>query len=129
LRDPSEWRLIGKPMQRVDIVEKSTGTPGLWHRPQGRRHGACAVVLNPAQTGPMNSFDASEALKMRGVKQVVEVTGGVAVIADNTWRAFQAAGRSNSTGARPRSPTPWKSTGQALADSFTDDALRQPPAR
>jgi hypothetical protein len=38
----------------------------------------------------MNSFDAGEALKMRGIK-VVAVTGGVAAVADNTWRAFQAA--------------------------------------
>jgi isoquinoline 1-oxidoreductase beta subunit len=91
LRDPSEWRLIGKPMQRVDIVEKSTGTLnyGIDHKIDGMVH--AAVVLNPAQTGPMNSFDASEALKMRGIKDVVEITGGVGIIADNTWRAFQAA--------------------------------------
>ena len=91
LRAPSEWRLIGKPMRRVDIVAKSTGTQkyGIDHRVDGMVH--AAVKLNPAQTGPIVNFDATEALKMRGVKDVVRITGGIAAIADNTWRAFQAA--------------------------------------
>jgi isoquinoline 1-oxidoreductase beta subunit len=37
------------------------------------------------------SYDASAALEMRGVSGVYDVSGGVAVVADNTWRAFQAA--------------------------------------
>jgi isoquinoline 1-oxidoreductase beta subunit len=42
LRDPSEWRLIGKPMQRVDIVPKSTGTPsyGIDYKVDGMVHAA-----------------------------------------------------------------------------------------
>ncbi|MEM6536069.1 MAG: xanthine dehydrogenase family protein molybdopterin-binding subunit, partial [Pseudomonadota bacterium] len=58
LRDPSEWRLIGKPMQRLDIVAKSTGRqaygidlalPDMLH---------ATVKLNPRQGGPMLSYDA-----------------------------------------------------------------------
>jgi isoquinoline 1-oxidoreductase beta subunit len=47
LRDPSEWRLIGKPMQRVDIVAKSTGTQsyGIDHKVDGMVH--AAIRLNP----------------------------------------------------------------------------------
>ena len=91
LRDPSSWRLLGKPMQRLDIAPKSTGTlkygidlqlPGMLH---------AAIKLNPHQGGAMNSFDAAAAEQMRGVKKVLPLTGGVAVVADNTWRAFQAA--------------------------------------
>ena len=37
------------------------------------------------------SYDASAALEMRGVSGAYDVSGGVAVVADNTWRAFQAA--------------------------------------
>jgi CO/xanthine dehydrogenase Mo-binding subunit len=111
LRDPSEWRLIGKPMQRVDIVAKSTGTQ-LRHRHKidGMVH--AAIVLNPAQTGPMNSFDASEALKMRGISKVVAVTGGVGVIADNTWRAFQAAEAIEFDWGPAPSPPRWTSIGR-----------------
>ena len=49
------------------------------------------IKLNPHQTGKMNSFDASEALKMPGVKKVLPVSGGVGVVATNTWYAIQAA--------------------------------------
>jgi isoquinoline 1-oxidoreductase beta subunit len=48
------------------------------------------VRMNPAIGAPLKRFDATQAKAMRGVLQVVELPGGVAVIADNTWRAFQA---------------------------------------
>lgn len=91
LRDPSQWRLIGKPMQRLDVVPKSTGTLkfGIDLRMDGMLH--AAVKVNPRQGGKLLGFDAKAAAGMRGVKKVVPVTNGVAVIADNTWRAFQAA--------------------------------------
>jgi isoquinoline 1-oxidoreductase beta subunit len=129
LRDPSEWRLIGKPMQRVDIVEKSTGTLnyGIDHKIDGMVH--AAVVLNPAQTGPMNSFDASEALKMRGIKDVVEITGGVGIIADNTWRAFQAAQAIEFDWGPAPFPDTMEEHWDVLSNSFNEDASGQPPAR
>lgn len=123
LREPSEWRLIGKPMQRVDIVAKSTGTQnyGIDHKVEGMVH--AAIALNPAQSGPLNGFDATEALKMRGVLDVVEITGGVGVIADNTWRAFQAAQAIEFDWGTAPFPAAMEDHWQALTDSFNDDAL------
>ena len=46
---------------------------------------------NPAIGGGLNGFDAEAARQMRGVSAVLPITGGIAVVADNTWRAFQAA--------------------------------------
>ncbi len=91
LKDPSEWRYIGKPMQRIDIVAKSTGTQdyGIDIEMDGMVH--ATVITNPRKGGAMMSFDATEARAMRGVLDVVELPNGVGVIADNTWRAFQAA--------------------------------------
>ena len=91
LRDPSTWRLIGKPTQRIDILAKSTGTQdyGIDMRLDGMVH--ATLRCNPYKGGAMTGFDATEALKMRGVKAVVPVSGGVCVMADNTWRAFRAA--------------------------------------
>ncbi len=91
LRDPSEWRLIGKPLQRLDIVPKSVGTQayGIDLKFDGMLH--ATLVNNPRKFGEMLSYDASDAEAMRGVHSVVPVTGGVAVLADNTWRAFQAS--------------------------------------
>ncbi|KIN64246.1 Aldehyde oxidase and xanthine dehydrogenase, molybdopterin binding protein [Sulfitobacter noctilucicola] len=91
LRDPSTWRHLGKPHMRTDIVAKSTGTQdyGIDMRMEGMVH--ATTRTNPALGGGINSFDASAAENMRGVRAVLPITGGIAVVADNTWRAFQAA--------------------------------------
>lgn len=89
LRDPSTWRLVGKEMERVDILAKSTGTQryGIDFEVEGMVH---ASVRTSPRRGMMNGFDAETAREMRGVIDVVQVTDGVAVVADNTWRAIQA---------------------------------------
>lgn len=91
LKPASEWRLLGKPMQRLDIVAKSTGTAtyGIDLRMPGLVY--ATVRTNPRMGGPMTSFDARKAEAAKGVIKVVPVDGGVGVIANNTWRAFQAA--------------------------------------
>jgi len=90
LRDPKQWRLIGKSMQRLDIVPKSTGQQnyGIDIELDGMMY--AAIRTNPRQGGALNSYDDSKAKNMRGVKSIVPVTNGVAAIADNSWRAFQA---------------------------------------
>lgn len=90
LRDPSEWRFLGKPVQRTDIVGKSTGLQkyGIDLSMEGMLY--ATVRANPGFGGAVTRFDASAAEAMRGVKKVVPVKSGVAVVADNTWRAFQA---------------------------------------
>ncbi len=91
LRDKSEWKIIGKPMKRVDIPAKSTGTMqyGIDFETEGMLH--ATIKVNPRQGGALNGFDTSAAKAMRGVKEIFEITGGIAVVADNTWRAIQAA--------------------------------------
>ena len=91
LRDPKDWRLIGHEVRRIDIVAKSTGRQvyAIDLAPEGVVH--AAVLLNPRRSGAPLSHDAAKAEAMRGVEKVVPVTGGIAVLADNTWRAFQAA--------------------------------------
>jgi len=49
------------------------------------------VKMNPRLGGAMSAYDDSEAKAMRGYLKTVDLGGGVAVIADNTWRAFEAA--------------------------------------
>ena len=90
LRPASEWRYLGKPMQRIDIVRKSTGTEtyGIDLRLPGMLY--ATVRTNPGIGAGVRRYDASAAAGMRGVQQVVEIHGGVAVIADNSWRAMKA---------------------------------------
>lgn len=91
LRDPSDWRLLGKPgMQRVDMVAKCTGTEvyGIDFKVEGMVF--ASVRANPGIGGDVASFDASEAEKMPGVQKVVPLSHGIGVIASNTWYAIQA---------------------------------------
>ncbi|HKL70233.1 xanthine dehydrogenase family protein molybdopterin-binding subunit [Salibaculum sp.] len=90
LRPASDWRLVGQPTERLDILDKSTGRTvyGIDLEAEGMVH--ATVVTNPRR-GEMLGYDAGTALEMPGVQGVVEVTGGLAVLADSTWRAFKAA--------------------------------------
>ena len=91
LKDPSDWRILGKPMQRLDIVAKSTGTAryGIDQTAPGMLF--ATVRTNPARGGGVLHVDASRAEAMRGVVKVMRLPDGIGVLADNTWRAFQAA--------------------------------------
>lgn len=91
LKPREQWRYLGKNMPRVDMAGKCTGaaTFGIDVRLPGMVF--ATVRMNPAIGAPIKGFEASAAKAMRGVLQVVALPGGVGVIADNTWRAFQAA--------------------------------------
>ncbi len=123
LRDPSEWTLIGKPMQRLDIVTKSTGTQnyGIDLKVDGMVH--AAIRVNPRQGGKIESFEANEAKTMRGVSDVLPISGGVAVIADNTWRAIQAVQAIDITWGAAPYPSEQAEHWQTLSDSFNEELL------
>src|SRR5207342_656608 len=91
LKTAAEWRLLGKPMQRLDTVAKSTGAAvyGIDVRMPGMVY--ATVRANPRVGGGLKSFDAGAAEAARGVIKVVALPEGFGVIADSTWRAFQAA--------------------------------------
>jgi len=120
LRDPSNWRLIGKPTQRSDIVAKSTGQQSFGIDVTLPDMLFAAIRTNPRQGGEMLSHDASKAETMRGVHKIVPITGGVGVLADNSWRAMRAveAIRIDWGPApyRPHQGEHWR----ALENSFTD---------
>jgi isoquinoline 1-oxidoreductase beta subunit len=90
LRDPSQWRYLGRTMPRLDMIPKVTGTAryAVDVRLPGMKF--ATVRMNPRRTG-MFSYDASAALAMEGVEKVIDLGGGIAVVARNTWIAIQAA--------------------------------------
>lgn len=122
LRDPSEWRYIGKPMQRIDMLAKSTGTQDYGIDASVDGMVQATVLMNPAQGGGMAEYDASEALAMRGVTAVVPITGGLGIVADNTWRAFRAAQAINVSWEDPSFPLEQAEHWAALEAAFTPDA-------
>ncbi len=101
LKDPSEFRYIGKEGTNiVDGFDITTGRAiyGQDVRLPGQKY---AVIARPAvMGGKVVSYDAADAKKVPGVLQIVEIpapsypmkfqpSGGIAIIADNTWAAIQ----------------------------------------
>ncbi|HET9035664.1 MAG TPA: xanthine dehydrogenase family protein molybdopterin-binding subunit [Myxococcaceae bacterium] len=87
LKPPEKWTSIGKPVRRLDSPEKITGRAvfGIDVQFPGLR--TAVVSRSPVFGGTLRSFDATEARKVPGVEQVVQVPSGVAVIATNAWSA------------------------------------------
>jgi isoquinoline 1-oxidoreductase beta subunit len=91
LKDPKDWKVAGKSVKRLDTAEKLTGKqvygvdlqlPGLLN---------AAIKDCPVFGGKVKSFDSASAMKMPGVKKVVQVGDtAVAVVADTWWRANTA---------------------------------------
>jgi isoquinoline 1-oxidoreductase beta subunit len=91
LKDPKEWKLIGKPVKRLDTADKVNGKqvygfdlklPGMLN---------AAIKDCPVFGGKVKSFDAGRVAGMKGVKKVVAVgDSAVAVVAETWWQAKTA---------------------------------------
>ncbi len=123
LRDPQSWRLIGGDLPRLDIEAKSTGRQsyGIDLDMAGMVH--AAVKTNPRQGGALLGYDAKAAETMPGVQRIVEITDGIAVIASNSWYAFQAIDAiACEWGAAPY-PAEMADHWAEVSSSFTEDRL------
>jgi len=91
LKDPKDWKIIGKSVKRLDTLGKVTGAqvygfdlklPGMLN---------AAIKDCPVFGGKVKSFDAAKVKGMPGVRHVVQVgDSGVAVVADRWWEAKTA---------------------------------------
>ena len=89
LTDPANFRLIGTEIRRLDTPLKVNGSAqyGIDVRQPGMLY---AVVSRcPVFGGKVASFDAAKAQAVPGVKRVVQISSGIAVVADNTWTAME----------------------------------------
>jgi len=91
LKDPKDWKIIGKPLKRLDTVDKLTGKqvysadlrlPGMLN---------AAIKACPVFGGKVKSVDSAKAEGMPGVKKIVRVRdSAIAVVADTWWHANTA---------------------------------------
>src|SRR5215471_14651631 len=91
LKDPKDWKLIGKSVKRLDTMNKLTGAqvygadlklPGMLN---------AAIKDCPVFGGTVKSFDAAKVRGLPGVRHVVQVgDSGVAVVAETWWQAKTA---------------------------------------
>ena len=89
VKDPSRFIYIGKRFARLDAADKISGQarftqdlklPGM----------LTAVIARPSRAGAVvASFDATRALAFAGVRHIVQVPAGIAVVADDFWTAMQ----------------------------------------
>ncbi len=87
LKDPTAWRVIGKPTLRLDTPEKVTGRARFGMDVQFEGLLTAVVARSPVFGGKVKSFDAVKARAVPGVRDVVQVPSGVAVVADHFWAA------------------------------------------
>jgi len=91
LKDPKDWKIAGKPLKRLDTVDKTTGKMmyGIDVKLPGMLN--AAIKDCPVFGGKVKSFDAAKVAGMKGVKKVVPVGDtAVAVVAETWWQAKTA---------------------------------------
>ena len=91
IKDPKDFRIVGKRTKRLDTPAKTNGTAefGIDVKLPGMVY--ATIVQCPVIGGKVKSFDGAQAKAMPGVQAVVQVSDGVAVVADSWWRAKKAA--------------------------------------
>jgi len=87
LKDPKDFKLIGKPTRRLDTPAKVNGSAqfGLDVKIPGML--TALIARSPVFGGKVASFNAESAKAVPGVRNVIQVPSGVAVIADGFWPA------------------------------------------
>jgi isoquinoline 1-oxidoreductase subunit beta len=87
LKTPDQFRYIGKMVKRRDTPDKITGKAVYGMDVQLPGMLIASIERCPVNGGKVKSFDATAARAVKGVKQVVQVSNGVAVVADTFWAA------------------------------------------
>ena len=90
LKDPGEWKLIGKPRRRLDVLAKVTAQPVYAIDVRLPDMLYAAIVQCPVYGGKLRSVDDGAIAAMNGVRRVVRLPDAVAVVADSWWRAKRA---------------------------------------
>ena len=89
LKDPKDFKLIGKPAKRLDTPDKVNGKArfGIDIAVPGAK--VATLAASPVFGGKVLHVDDSQALKLPGVRQVVVLGDLVAVVGDHMWAAKQ----------------------------------------
>lgn len=89
LKQPKDWKIIGKATKRLDGPEKVNGSAVFGQDIHFEGLKIAMVARSPVFGGKVKSYDAASAKQVKGVLNVVQVPTGVAVIAEHYWAAKQ----------------------------------------
>ncbi|MFN3231765.1 MAG: molybdopterin cofactor-binding domain-containing protein [Alphaproteobacteria bacterium] len=87
LKDPSQWRLLGRPINRLDAAEKAEGTAEFGVDVALPDMLVGTVRHCPVWGGTLTSVDNEPALAVNGVREVITTDNSVIVVADGYWQA------------------------------------------
>src|SRR6202140_3599914 len=91
LKDPKDWKLVGKGLKRLDTPDKVTGAMGYGIDVKLPGMLNAAIKDCPVTGGKLKSYYEAKIAGMKGVKKVVKVGDtAVAVVADTWWHAKTA---------------------------------------
>jgi isoquinoline 1-oxidoreductase beta subunit len=87
LKDPKDWKILGRPTHRLDSPEKITGRAefGMDVRRPGML--TALVARSPFFGGKVRGFGAEKAKAVPGVVDVIQIPSGVAVLGESFWAA------------------------------------------
>lgn len=108
LKDRKDWTIIGTSPARLDIPDKVNGKAVFGMDVQLPGLLVASVARPPVFGAGVASFDAAETMKIKGVQRVVEISSGVAIVADGYWNARRG---------REALKIKWKSTSNDGVDS------------
>ncbi|HEV8196192.1 MAG TPA: xanthine dehydrogenase family protein molybdopterin-binding subunit [Gemmatimonadales bacterium] len=91
LKDPKDYKFIGTPVQRLDVADKVRGKATFGMDVQVPGMLVAVVARSPVFGGTAKSWDEAAAKQVPGVKQVVKLSSGIAVLADGYWPARKGA--------------------------------------
>jgi isoquinoline 1-oxidoreductase subunit beta len=89
LKDPGDFKIVGQRILRLDgpAIVSGHARYGLDVRVKGMRY--ATVVRSPVIGGKLSGWDAATAKSIPGVRAVLQISSGVAVVADDTWTALK----------------------------------------
>ncbi len=124
LKEPSDFRIIGKPLKRLDSPAKVNGSAQFGIDVRVPNMAIATVAASPVIGGTLATTKDDAALAVKGVQEILKLDNAVAVVADHMWAARQ--------GLAALAPT-WKDGPNAAATTETivaqmDAASRKPGA-
>jgi isoquinoline 1-oxidoreductase subunit beta len=124
LKDPKDFRLVGTSIARLDTPDKVHGaaTFGIDVRLPGMKY--AVIERCPVFGGRVARYDDARAKAMPGVSHVVQISSGIAVVADNTWTALEGRRALDITWDNgPRATTSSDSLRKMFADMTTQPGV------
>lgn len=122
LKSVEQFKVTGKPLRRLDTPAKINGEAkfGIDARPPGVRY--AMVSACPVFGGKLGSVDPADAMRIKGVEQVVKLDDAVAVVATNTWAARKGLAALKPEWSEGKNANITTTQLAALADAAMDQA-------